>query len=138
MAFISTSPGPYVILWKKGIASILFAGHLQILKEPRLSLQKYNLRLNDLKKSDSGEYTCQVSTSPPRVIQHTVIVHDQGAIVPHLDKAVSDNEVASGSTGSNDVPSGSMSATNVATFKVGLTCGLVYLFMAFFTLPSYA
>jgi hypothetical protein len=100
------------VLWKKGIASILFAGHLQVLKEARLSLQKYNLRIDDLKKTDTGQYTCQVSTSPPRDIQHTVIVHEKGAHVPHLDrKNVLDNEIArAGSTGSQ-VPSASSNLT---------------------------
>ena len=60
--FMASEIGPYVVLWKKGVASILYAGGLQVLRDPRIKLdvQTNSLLINEIKEADAGLYTCQV------------------------------------------------------------------------------
>ena len=50
------------VIWKES-NRIISAGTIIIRKDSRLRLENgYNLRINDLMESDSGEYVCEIET----------------------------------------------------------------------------
>lgn len=54
--------GESTVIWKQS-NRIISAGPVIIRKDPRLSLEdKFNLRVDDLKESDEGEYVCEIET----------------------------------------------------------------------------
>lgn len=55
-------PGESNIIWKES-NRIITAGKIIIRKDSRLHLENgYNLRIDDLKESDTGEYVCEIET----------------------------------------------------------------------------
>ncbi|XP_035223315.1 neural cell adhesion molecule 1-like isoform X2 [Stegodyphus dumicola] len=65
--------GDFVVLWKKG-KSLLFAGELRIVRDDRIKLNKTSLVVTSVLPKDSGEYACQISTSPPLELAHNLDV----------------------------------------------------------------
>jgi len=110
--------GSYVILWKKGIATILYAGSLQVLKEPRMKQSKDALLISDLKMSDAGEYTCQVSYSSPLEIVHTLQIQPRALYEPKT-------------TESNKMPGGHSNHAGHGTSKTATLSSSIYLFISF-------
>ena len=60
--YICIFPGESNVIWKES-NRIISAGTIIIRKDSRLRLENgYNLRINDLMESDSGEYVCEIET----------------------------------------------------------------------------
>nr|CAH7731399.1 unnamed protein product [Callosobruchus chinensis] len=67
-----SNPGPYVMVWKKGIA-VLSAGNVKVSPDPRINLVNgYSLEIKDVGPQDAGDYICQIGTLQPREITHTL------------------------------------------------------------------
>lgn len=65
-------PGPYVLVWKKGIA-VLSAGKTLVSPDPRVTLNPdYSLEIKEVGPQDAGDYVCQIGTLEPKEITHTV------------------------------------------------------------------
>jgi len=71
--------GEFVVLWRKEMSRILYAGTLQVWKDARIRLSNnnangnFNLHLNGVKEDDAGEYVCMISypgTTPVLVTHH--------------------------------------------------------------------
>lgn len=90
-----SNPGPYMIVWKKGIA-VLSAGNVKVSPDPRVNLvHGYSLEIKEVGPQDAGDYICQIGTLEPREITHTVEI-----LVPPRIHYVSSNgrvEVKKGS-----------------------------------------
>ncbi|XP_018564711.1 limbic system-associated membrane protein [Anoplophora glabripennis] len=91
-----SNPGPYVLVWKKGIA-VLSAGNVKVSPDPRINLvHGYSLEIKEAGPQDAGDYVCQIGTLEPREITHTVEI-----LVPPRIHYVSSNgrvEVKKGSS----------------------------------------
>ncbi|CAG2111010.1 unnamed protein product, partial [Medioppia subpectinata] len=68
--------GEFVILWKFNKTQVLFAGNLRIHRDDRISRddQKGSLRVKQFRPENAGEYSCQISTNPPKDIVYNVAV----------------------------------------------------------------
>ncbi|XP_030755972.1 limbic system-associated membrane protein-like isoform X2 [Sitophilus oryzae] len=90
------NPGPYVLVWKRGIA-VLSAGSTLVSPDPRVALNPdYSLEIKEVGPQDAGDYVCQIGTLEPREITHTVEI-----LVPPRIHYVTSNgrvEVKKGST----------------------------------------
>ncbi|XP_048521887.1 limbic system-associated membrane protein isoform X2 [Dendroctonus ponderosae] len=89
------NPGPYVLVWKKGIA-VLSAGKTLVSPDPRVTLNPdFSLEIKEVGPEDAGDYVCQIGTLEPKEITHTVEI-----LVPPRIHYVSSNgrvEVKKGS-----------------------------------------
>ncbi|KAH1011787.1 hypothetical protein HUJ04_001080 [Dendroctonus ponderosae] len=66
------NPGPYVLVWKKGIA-VLSAGKTLVSPDPRVTLNPdFSLEIKEVGPEDAGDYVCQIGTLEPKEITHTV------------------------------------------------------------------
>uniref|UniRef100_A0A0K2SVD6 Ig-like domain-containing protein n=1 Tax=Lepeophtheirus salmonis TaxID=72036 RepID=A0A0K2SVD6_LEPSM len=65
--------GPMILLWKKG-TRVLTAGITKVRRDERMQLLGNDLEISELKKSDGGEYICELETDAdlPSTITHTV------------------------------------------------------------------
>ena len=68
--------GEFVILWKFNRTQVLFAGNLRIHRDDKISRndQTGALLIKDFRAENSGEYSCQLSTNPPKDIAYDVHV----------------------------------------------------------------
>ncbi|XP_055694093.1 lachesin-like isoform X2 [Lutzomyia longipalpis] len=76
----------YILAWKKDNA-VLSAGHIKVSMNPRIKLiqsqsrdmkdNSINLEIKQVRTSDTGKYICQLSSTPPREVVHTLV-----ALVP--------------------------------------------------------
>ncbi|CAG2172465.1 unnamed protein product, partial [Oppiella nova] len=68
--------GEFVILWKFNRSQVLFAGNLRIHRDDRISRddQKGSLVIRNFRPENAGEYSCQISTNPPKDIVYNVAV----------------------------------------------------------------
>jgi hypothetical protein len=66
--------GEFVILWKFNRTQVLFAGNLRIHRDDQISRndQTGALLIKQFRAENSGEYSCQVSTNPPKDIAYDV------------------------------------------------------------------
>ncbi|XP_076262740.1 limbic system-associated membrane protein-like isoform X2 [Rhynchophorus ferrugineus] len=90
------NPGPYVLVWKKGIA-VLSAGKTLVSPDPRVTLKPdYSLEIKEVGPQDAGDYVCQIGTLEPREITHTVEI----LVPPRIHQVTSKGrvEVKKGST----------------------------------------
>ncbi|KAF7266154.1 hypothetical protein GWI33_020524 [Rhynchophorus ferrugineus] len=90
------NPGPYVLVWKKGIA-VLSAGKTLVSPDPRVPLKPdYSLEIKEVGPQDAGDYVCQIGTLEPREITHTVEI----LVPPRIHQVTSKGrvEVKKGST----------------------------------------
>lgn len=76
---IPSHTGEFVVLWRKEMSRILYAGTLQVWKDTRIRLSNnnangnFNLHLNGVKEDDAGEYVCMISypgATPVLVTHH--------------------------------------------------------------------
>ncbi|XP_050316135.1 limbic system-associated membrane protein-like isoform X2 [Anthonomus grandis grandis] len=66
------NPGPYVLVWKRGIA-VLSAGKTLVSPDPRVTLNPdFSLEIKEVGPQDAGDYVCQIGTLQPKEITHTV------------------------------------------------------------------
>lgn len=60
------------MLWKRG-NSVLSAQHMKITRDPRIELvDDFNLEIKKVRSQDGGDYVCQISTSVPNDLVHTL------------------------------------------------------------------
>ncbi|QQP41348.1 Uncharacterized protein FKW44_015686 [Caligus rogercresseyi] len=62
-----------ILLWKKG-NRVLTAGETKVRRDSRMQLLGNDLEISNLKKSDGGDYICELETDAvlPSAITHTV------------------------------------------------------------------
>lgn len=79
--------GKFVVIWKHG-TDVITAGNMMVNPDPRYSLTGgYNLRIENLKSHDKGEYTCSISTfETPVTVSHTLEI-----LVPPRIEAAEEN-----------------------------------------------
>ncbi|GIX89119.1 hemicentin-1 [Caerostris darwini] len=75
--------GDFVLIWKKENNNILFAGELRIIRDDRIKVDKTSLVISNIHPKDSGEYICQISTSPPLELSHSLDVLYPPSVKPH-------------------------------------------------------
>lgn len=67
--------GDFVLLWKKGIKRILFAGDIRVYRDDRFKVvDKTSLQISSVQPKDRGEYVCLISSNPPIELAHNLDV----------------------------------------------------------------
>ncbi|CAH1130026.1 unnamed protein product [Ceutorhynchus assimilis] len=83
------NPGPYVLVWKRGIA-VLSAGKTLVSPDPRVILNTdYSLEIKEVGPQDAGDYVCQIGTLEPKEITHTVEI----LVPPRISTVTSNGRV---------------------------------------------
>ncbi|XP_063880283.1 protein amalgam-like isoform X2 [Scylla paramamosain] len=93
---VVTNLGEYNLIWRHGneILWILLEKHGERLeqemttRDSRLSLEGTALNLRDAQAGDAGTYTCEVSTKPPRTLNHTLDVRVPPTVFPAHNRSV--------------------------------------------------
>lgn len=84
--------GSLSVAWNKRKASksaSIFLGTFRLLNDDRIYLEKNNLVIKNVNESDSGTYTCKVSTDKDISVEHILLVHSVPTIkVEPADKVV--------------------------------------------------
>ncbi|XP_015793679.1 protein amalgam [Tetranychus urticae] len=84
--------GSLSVAWNKRKASksaSIFLGAFRLLNDDRIYLEKNNLVIKNVNESDSGTYTCKVSTDKDISVEHILLVHSVPTIkVEPADKVV--------------------------------------------------
>eukprot|EP00096_Caligus_rogercresseyi_P003115 TRINITY_DN1570_c0_g1_i1.p1 TRINITY_DN1570_c0_g1~~TRINITY_DN1570_c0_g1_i1.p1 ORF type:complete len:506 (+),score=90.45 TRINITY_DN1570_c0_g1_i1:124-1641(+) len=82
--------GPMILLWKKG-NRVLTAGETKVRRDSRMQLLGNDLEISNLKKSDGGDYICELETDAvlPSAITHTVEI----LVPPNLSTNPSNGQI---------------------------------------------
>jgi len=67
-----TDLDPFVLVWRKGLTTLLYAGTLRVTRDDQIMLEQPHNQLvfNKINTNHSGEYVCVVSTTPQKDISY--------------------------------------------------------------------
>ncbi|XP_045109106.1 protein amalgam-like isoform X3 [Portunus trituberculatus] len=93
---VVTNLGEYNLIWRHGdkLLWILLEKNGERLEQEmtmgdsRLSLEGTALSLRDVQGEDAGSYTCEISSKPPRTLNHTLDVRVPPAVFPANNRSV--------------------------------------------------